>query len=431
VSVRDSLLSLGRRLPDLADELAAIADGADRGDANTLARVRGVADQALRELAAEQTIVIEPGDDLIDALLAKSTIPLSIATSLRALFDPESTMVGDGVRALVGFLEWRVGSRSRFSAHVLRRPRKKRRWPVVVGVAVVVAAGVAIALVVVSGPDEPAVPPPPSAPMTRVAGATFDMGSRDDELAAAMATCRDLDARNDCLADHERLIQEQLRSVQVSSFELDTYEVTIADYLRWLDVHDPDSQVVLPNVVRQPGHHAALPGRERMPIAGVSWADADAYCRAAGKRLPTEAEWELAARGVQRRTYPWGNTPPQCGQVSFGRRDGLPCLLTSEPGDAATVGSSPGDITPEGIHDLGGNVAEWTADSGGDRPRCNGPCVDPVNLRSTTRVVRGGAWNSWGSRTRAAAREAIEPEGRRTYIGFRCARPITAASPSS
>jgi len=440
VAVRASLLSLGRRLPELAAELAAIAEAADRGEPTTIPRARAVADHALRELCAEHDVAMPPDDtrhdDMLEALLAKSVIPYSIATSVRALFDPESTMVGDSIRSLIGFLEWRVGSRSRFSAHQLKRP--KRRLPVarlvagVAGVVVVVAGAIVLVFVLRGHRSGPEITAPPAVPMIRFASTTFEMGSRDDELAAAIEECREIDARSDCLADNARYVQEQLRTVTLSAFELDELEVTIRDYVRWLDLHAPERTRALPNVQSDgSGRRTPVAGRDTLPITGVTWADANAYCQSLGKRLPTEAEWELAARGIQRRTFPWGNTPPQCSEVVFERMDGLSCSLTEGMGDAAPVGSAPGDVTPEGVHDLGGNVSEWTADTGGDRPRCQGPCRDPLITSHTTRVIRGGNWGQWGGWTRAAGRVALDPETTRTYIGFRCARSLTGASPSS
>jgi formylglycine-generating enzyme required for sulfatase activity len=253
------------------------------------------------------------------------------------------------------------------------------------------------------------------------------MGSSDAEREAALGQCRDVDHRVDCLVDHERLIQEQLRTVRVSSFELDTFEVTVADYVAWLDRNPPTTIPVLPNVRREGEHFVVTEGRERLAVAGVTWNDARAYCEAIGKRLPTEAEWELAARGTERRTFPWGTTLPQCAQVIYERQEGQTCSMVGA-NDVAPIGSAPGDVTPQGVHDLGGNVSEWTADAAGDRPRCSGPCVDPRAEAHTKRVVRGGEWNGWGVWTRGATRSSVDPETSRTNLGFRCAR---TASPSS
>ena len=422
--MRASLTSLGRRLPDLAAELAAIADGLDRNgardsDVATIERARRVADRVLRGLAEETGVPsAESVTNLIDALLEKHAMPHTIAAHLRVLYDANATLVGDAARALIAFLEWRVGSRSRMSAMPARRSKK---LPLVLGVAIAVV-GIAIA-VVLARRGEPVEPTITSGPMARIPGATFEMGSSDAELAAALDHCRDVDHRAAwCVGETEFYVQEQRRTVTVSAFEIDRHEVTVGEFVSWLATH-PQHDRAFPNVRLDPETKrcTAAPGREQLPIAGVTWDDARRYCEAVGKRLPTEAEWELAARGTQRRKYPWGSEPPQCTGVIFARELDRACSLGS-PGDAAPVGTAAQDVTPEGVFDLGGNVSEWTADGGGERPRCDGPCVDPQVPEGVTRVVRGGHWGAFSGQLRAAARSAIDPKTARTNLGFRCAR---------
>lgn len=419
--VRTSLTSLGRRLPDLAAELAAIADGIEVNDVHAIEKARRVADRAVRLLCEETGVPpTESVTHLIDALLAKHAMPHTIAAHLRVLYDAESSMVGDAGRALVAFLEWRIGSRSRMSA----MPARRSKVPLYLGAAI---AAVAIAIVVVVGTRSSEPPPPapiPAGPMARIAGATFEMGSTDLELSAALAYCRDVDHRNAGCLEEEKVLQpqEQLRRVTVSTFELDRHEVTVAELVAWLAVH-PLPERAFPNVRLDPETHAAqvAPGREQLASAGVTWDEARRYCEAVGKRLPTEAEWELAARGTARRLYPWGNQPPSCTSAIFARELDRSCWL-GNPSDAAPVGSATGDVTPEGVFDLGGNVSEWTADASGDRPVCSGPCVDPKVTEGTARVVRGGNWGSYSGELRAAARFTVEPTSARTNLGFRCAR---------
>ncbi|MBA2538265.1 MAG: formylglycine-generating enzyme family protein [Deltaproteobacteria bacterium] len=419
--MRTSLLSIGRRLPDHAADLTAIADGLDRNEPGTIERARTVADRTLRALCEEADISgNDPVAVMLEQLLAKHAIPHTVAAHLRVLYDPDSTLIGDSVRALLAFLEWRVGSRSKFTAV---RPGRKmsRKLPLMLGSAIVL---VAIAIIVMVTRERERTPVASTAPMIQIAGATFDMGSSDAELAAALVYCREVDVRGSfCLGDNEFLQQEQLRTVTISAFVIDRDEVTVADFVAWLAHQPPDPRRVFPNVRVDPDTKRLLaaPGRERLPIAGVSWNDARQYCEAVDKRLPTEAEWELAARGVGRRLFPWGSEHPQCARVVFARENVRVCSLGSG-GDAAPVGSAEGDVTPEGVHDLGGNVAEWTADTGGDRPTCSGPCVNPVATGHTMRVVRGGHWGSFGGQLRGASRSQLEPARTRTNLGFRCAR---------
>jgi formylglycine-generating enzyme len=138
-------------------------------------------------------------------------------------------------------------------------------------------------------------------------------------------------------------------------------------------------------------------GAGQHPINCVDWDQAGAYCRVQGKRLPTEEEWEWAARGAtQARTYPWGDLAPGAQLCWSGvqKRDGT-CV----------VGSFPEGDAPGGIHDLAGNVWEWTGSS-----------WDP-----DTRVYRGGSWHSAEtSHARAAERSKGVVPYRLYYVGFRC-----------
>jgi len=137
------------------------------------------------------------------------------------------------------------------------------------------------------------------------------------------------------------------------------------------------------------------------PINCVDWGQAGTYCEAQGKRLPTEEEWEWAARGeANGSTYPWGGAEPEF-QLCW---SGVTQLAGTCP-----VGSHPSGDTRDGIHDLAGNVSEWTA----SRSAAGG----------ALRVLRGGAWNSKdAARETAGFRYAYTPAHRSSALGFRCAR---------
>jgi formylglycine-generating enzyme required for sulfatase activity len=143
-----------------------------------------------------------------------------------------------------------------------------------------------------------------------------------------------------------------------------------------------------------------------LPITGVTWFDARDYCQYAQGRLPTEAEWEKAARGSDGREFPWGDESA-CGRANWGNYDGEgPCAAVN-PGFPVAVGRYESGASPYGVLDLAGNVWEWVADRYGDEPH--------------RRVVRGGSCCSFFVPPRAANRNAWDPTYRDADLGFRCA----------
>ena len=215
--------------------------------------------------------------------------------------------------------------------------------------------------------------------------------------------------------------------VFLGGFGIDRTEVTVAQYAVCVDswvCKEPDSDGEDDNWGKS--------GRESHPVNSVSWTDAKAYCGWAGKRLPTEAEWEKAARGTDGRTYPWGNGPATCSRAVM-RDAGRPgCGKDS----TWPVGSKPSGASPYGALDMAGNVWEWTADwydaaYYAERPAKNprGPSIGSDRVRrggsiGSDRVRRGGSFVNSASGMRAPYRYAYPPAARSHVIGFRCARSL-------
>jgi formylglycine-generating enzyme required for sulfatase activity len=165
------------------------------------------------------------------------------------------------------------------------------------------------------------------------------------------------------------------------------------------------------------GMYQSTEGDADRPVVKVTWLGAEAYCKAHGKRLPSEVEWEYAARGSAHRRAPWGDAAPTCRRVTIGLFGWQECAnAVAEP---SPVGSSEQDRTPEGVSDLAGNVAEWTADAYLSVPG-EAPCVAAPG--HTCRVVRGAGFGDFGLMARSAFRARFDENGSATNIGFRCAK---------
>jgi formylglycine-generating enzyme required for sulfatase activity len=187
------------------------------------------------------------------------------------------------------------------------------------------------------------------------------------------------------------------RKVTLKAFSIDRTEVTRGDY----------ATCVAAKRCKPPLQEPPPPADPKLPMTGVDWNDAQAYCRFAGARLPSEAEWEKAARGEDGREYPWGNDA-DCARGNWGTFEGEGPCAGKNPGRPVPVGQYPSGASPYGVLDLGGNVWEWVADKYDEDPK--------------RRVVRGGSCCSYFVGPRAANRNAWAPQHRDADLGFRCAR---------
>jgi formylglycine-generating enzyme required for sulfatase activity len=247
--------------------------------------------------------------------------------------------------------------------------------------------------------------------MHYVSGGEFDMGSSEAEIAAALAQCEAAQVGSHC--ERRDYNEFPVHAVTLEGFWLDRTEVTNAQYA--LCVEDGACR---PS--RLAGN--ATYNGDDYPVAGIPWQDAADYCAWAGARLPTEAEWEYAARGAERRIYPWGNAFDCEGgnfENSFtGCDDGY--------AHTAPVGSFLAGASWCGVLDMAGNVWEWVADWYGDYP--SAPGANPTGPASgDLKILRGGSWGYDADGVRAAYRYSVSPDADYLGVGLRCA--VSATTP--
>lgn len=241
--------------------------------------------------------------------------------------------------------------------------------------------------------------------------------------------------------DHYRVETPQ-RWIYLSSYYIDKFEVTNQQYARFLKALEEEGhRACHPHEPAQKNHvptywqDARLNGAH-YPVTGVDWYDAYAYCHWAGKHLPTEAQWEKAARGVDGREFPWGNqwvasyshnAESTFGQTLLGKTQWMNLLSRLHLDDlkilTKPVGSFPQGVSPYGAYDMAGNVWEWCQDSYQKDYYRKSPFRDPPGPSpSKYKVLRGGCWSSDRTRVRTAYRNYDILTDRHLEIGFRCAQ---------
>jgi formylglycine-generating enzyme required for sulfatase activity len=212
-------------------------------------------------------------------------------------------------------------------------------------------------------------------------------------------------ARGSTLGDDETPV----RQIYLNAFYMDKFEVTVGQYARYLEATEMEEPPDW-NTMNHTQH-------QKRPVVNVSWEDAVNYCKWAGKRLPTEAEWEKAARGTDGRIYPWGNEAPTRLHANYGRKDWNDHLAL------APVGSFEAGKSPYGIYDMAGNAWEWVFDWYGLDYYKNGPDKNPIGpAKGEEKVVRGGSWLYVSDFLRSAHRFNAQPMNRHFGYGFRCAK---------
>lgn len=265
-----------------------------------------------------------------------------------------------------------------------------------------------------------------------IPGGAFSMGTTPSEVAQAIEECTTRDGGS-CLATYSE-DSYPAHPVAVDSFVIETTEVTFSQYVAFLNVQGANSHlngcagflcIQTRNesadavITFDSASYSIVETLSQHPVYGVTWYGAREYCETIGRRLPTEAEWERAARGDDGRVYPWGNA----WDNALAKTNRPP----DTPPGSYQVGSFPLGASPYGVLDMAGNVAEWVNDWYNERhyaQQASQPNVlNPTGpVSGLQKVLRGGSWNSVPFFSRAVHRQSWDPkEDPQRWIGFRCA----------
>ncbi len=222
--------------------------------------------------------------------------------------------------------------------------------------------------------------------------------------------------------------EQPAHSVILNNYKIDKYEVTTEDYQKCID------EGVCKNTSEDKPHYKTnkedmhcnlgFAGKEKHPVQCVTWYGADAYCAWLGKRLPSEAEWEKAARGNDGRKYAWGSEPLSCELAVYGNEvlgDGCGAKGTNP------VGTKEKGKSPYGVYDMTGNVAEWVNDWYNQNYYASSPAANPTGPETgTMKLIRGGSWKKndpdFADMRIVYRVYPYSPNFTSSEIGFRCAQ---------
>lgn len=253
----------------------------------------------------------------------------------------------------------------------------------------------------------------------RIPSGTFQMGSTANEVESAFQEGR----LRSSLLERDTFEAEMPRhSVLLDAFDISRTEVTNAQYRAFIAA---TGRTKPRGFVGEDTWADASLNEGDQPVVGVTWFDAQAFAEWIGGSLPTEAQWERAARGTDARKYPWGDAPPNPHHANFARRQRAP----------SAVGRYPEGASEEGALDLAGNVWEWCMDEYHPNFYAQSPKENPLNLRHRDelrdRVLRGGSWDYGQVFLRSALRFRFFPLHSTHNIGFRVVRSVAKDSDSS